>query len=172
MEVGGQALSLALGLGTVLSIALILFRHPLLEFMGLTGAVTDISSNYRFATDFLVIRALASPAVYRCQLEFARISRYENAHLCFVPRKRCWFCSRRCFDRCLRSWTERCGHGNNHSGMDHRGAVSFCAVWEYTICRIDCRTFRWWKQQQFALKTIDHKNEYQTNIVNPAMGRY
>jgi len=56
LAVGGQALSLAFGLGTILSIALISLQVPLLGLMGAGGNV--------YASDFLTIRALAAPAVF------------------------------------------------------------------------------------------------------------
>jgi Na+-driven multidrug efflux pump len=58
MAVGGQALSLAFGLGTVLTISLILFRQQLLDLMGVTTMTND------YAMDFLMIRALSAPAVF------------------------------------------------------------------------------------------------------------
>mmetsp|Transcript_15157 Transcript_15157/g.33085 ORF Transcript_15157/g.33085 Transcript_15157/m.33085 type:complete len:602 (+) Transcript_15157:159-1964(+) len=61
--VGGQALSLALVLGTLLTSALLAYRHPLLEVMGtgVTGPEADA-----YAQQFLVVRALAAPAVLLC----------------------------------------------------------------------------------------------------------
>ena len=56
LAVGGQALSLALGLGTLLSITLVLLQEPLLEIMGAGGN--------EYASSFLAIRALAAPAVF------------------------------------------------------------------------------------------------------------
>jgi putative MATE family efflux protein len=56
LAVGGQAVSLALGLGTILSVALILLQEPLLGLMGAGGN--------QYASDFLTIRALAAPAVF------------------------------------------------------------------------------------------------------------
>ena len=61
MAVGGQALSLALGLGSVLAIGLITLRQPLLDIMG--TSVSGIEAN-GFAIDFLTIRAFAAPAVF------------------------------------------------------------------------------------------------------------
>jgi Na+-driven multidrug efflux pump len=58
MAVGGQALSLAFGLGAILTISLILFRQPLLDLMGATTMTND------YAMDFLMIRALSAPAVF------------------------------------------------------------------------------------------------------------
>lgn len=58
--VGGQALSLSLGLGAALTAALFLFRQPLLRLMG-TG-VTGAAAN-GYALDFLSVRAFAAPAV-------------------------------------------------------------------------------------------------------------
>ena len=56
LAVGGQALSLALGLGTLLSIALVALQDPLLGLMGAGGN--------EYASSFLAIRALAAPAVF------------------------------------------------------------------------------------------------------------
>jgi len=56
LAVGGQALSLAFGLGTLLSIALIVLQTPLLELMG--------AKDNTYAPGFLTIRALAAPAVF------------------------------------------------------------------------------------------------------------
>ena len=58
MAVGGQALSLAFGLGAILTISLLLFRQPLLDLMGATTMTND------YAMDFLMIRALSAPAVF------------------------------------------------------------------------------------------------------------
>eukprot|EP00978_Attheya_sp_CCMP212_P011401 scaffold28117_cov56-Attheya_sp.AAC.3 len=60
LAVGGQALSLALALGTCLCACLLTFSQPLLLFMG-TGEMGAEAGAY--ATDFLTIRALAAPAV-------------------------------------------------------------------------------------------------------------
>lgn len=60
LAVGGQALSLALGLGTMLSGALVLGQGPLLDLMG-AGARTE---GNEYASGFLAIRALAAPAVF------------------------------------------------------------------------------------------------------------
>lgn len=61
--VGGQALSLALVLGTCLSGILLLYREPLLQLMGtsVTGPQADM-----YAMQFLTVRALAAPAVLLC----------------------------------------------------------------------------------------------------------
>jgi len=61
LEVGSQALSLAIILGFMLSIVLIAFSQPLLLVMG-TGS-TGLEAN-TYATSFLTIRALAAPAVF------------------------------------------------------------------------------------------------------------
>ena len=60
VAVGGQALSLAIVLGLTLTAGLIVLCQPLLDVMG-TG-VTGPDAN-AYATSFLVIRALAAPAV-------------------------------------------------------------------------------------------------------------
>jgi putative MATE family efflux protein len=61
--VGGQALSLALVLGTLLTLTLLIFRTPLLQVMGtsVTGPEAD-----RYGAQFLTVRALAAPAVLVC----------------------------------------------------------------------------------------------------------
>jgi putative MATE family efflux protein len=61
LAVGGQALSLALGLGSILTVGLLLFSQPLLQLMG-TGS-TGVDAN-TYATDFLTVRAFAAPAVF------------------------------------------------------------------------------------------------------------
>lgn len=60
-EVGGQALSLALALGSILAVVLLIFRAPLLEVMG-----TGVTGAESYAEQFLVVRALAAPAVLIC----------------------------------------------------------------------------------------------------------
>ena len=59
--VGGQALSLALILGSVGTILLLTLQQPLLRLMG-TGCTGDEANQYALA--FLSIRALAAPAVF------------------------------------------------------------------------------------------------------------
>ena len=61
--VGGQALSLAIVLGTKLSLTLLIYRAPLLQVMGtsVTGPQADF-----YAEQFLTVRALAAPAVLLC----------------------------------------------------------------------------------------------------------
>ena len=61
--VGGQALTLALALGSVLSLVLLIFREPLLHVMG-TG-VTGVEADH-YGIQFLTVRALAAPAVLVC----------------------------------------------------------------------------------------------------------
>ena len=61
VAVGGQALSLAFVLGTVLSISLIAFRYPLLNLMGTSISGQEATG---YAIDFLTIRAVAAPAVF------------------------------------------------------------------------------------------------------------
>jgi putative MATE family efflux protein len=60
LDVGGQALSLSLLLGGMLTVGLTVASQPLLQLMGTsqTGAVAN-----EYATEFLTIRALAAPAV-------------------------------------------------------------------------------------------------------------
>jgi putative MATE family efflux protein len=61
LAVGGQALSLAFVLGTVLALSLVVFRQPLLNIMG-----TSVSGPHanEYALDFMTIRAFAAPAVF------------------------------------------------------------------------------------------------------------
>jgi len=61
--VGGQALTLALVLGTALTLTLLIFREPLLHVMG-TG-VTGVEADH-YGEQFLTVRALAAPAVLIC----------------------------------------------------------------------------------------------------------
>ncbi|GKY97491.1 hypothetical protein MPSEU_000707400 [Mayamaea pseudoterrestris] len=58
--VGGQALSLAILLGFLVTTILLLFQQPLLRIMG-TGATGEVANSY--ALQFLAVRALAAPAV-------------------------------------------------------------------------------------------------------------
>jgi len=60
IEIGGQALSLAITLGVTLSIVLLAFRQPLLRVMG-TSYTGDDANAYALA--FISVRALAAPAV-------------------------------------------------------------------------------------------------------------
>jgi putative MATE family efflux protein len=60
IAVGGQALSLALGLGSLLTIVLLVFQTPLLGIMGAVDAGPETLS---YAKDFLLVRTLAAPAV-------------------------------------------------------------------------------------------------------------
>jgi putative MATE family efflux protein len=57
----GQALSLALALGGILAIVLIALRYPLLNLMGISISGEEATG---YAADFLIIRALAAPAVF------------------------------------------------------------------------------------------------------------
>lgn len=61
--VGGQALTLALVLGSALTLTLLIFREPLLHVMG-TG-VTGVEADH-YGVQFLTARALAAPAVLVC----------------------------------------------------------------------------------------------------------
>lgn len=60
LQVGGQALSLSLAVGAFLTTGLIILAQPLLQVMGTD--VTGPDAN-QYATDFLIVRALAAPAV-------------------------------------------------------------------------------------------------------------
>jgi putative MATE family efflux protein len=61
LAVGGQALSLALVLGAILSVGLIVLKQPLLDIMGTSISGPEANG---FAIDFLMVRALAAPAVF------------------------------------------------------------------------------------------------------------
>lgn len=61
IQVGGQALSLALLLGILLSVVLIVFWKPLLKVMGASQTGED---SFHYASSFLHVRALAAPAVF------------------------------------------------------------------------------------------------------------
>lgn len=61
--VGGQALTLALVLGSALTLTLLIFCEPLLHVMG-TG-VTGVEADH-YGEQFLTVRALAAPAVLVC----------------------------------------------------------------------------------------------------------
>ena len=63
VRVGGQALTLAIGLGCCLAVGLLTYKVQLLEIMGtgVTGPQADM-----YAEQFLTVRALASPAVLIC----------------------------------------------------------------------------------------------------------
>lgn len=60
LDVGGQALSLSLLLGFILTAVLIALSQPLLQVMG-TSMTGEAANNY--ATSFLMVRAFAAPAV-------------------------------------------------------------------------------------------------------------
>lgn len=68
LRMGGQSLSLAIGLGTLLSISLYTCAPQLLSIiMGNPSTMTlDQLDAYQYAQSFLVIRALAAPAVLVC----------------------------------------------------------------------------------------------------------
>uniref|UniRef100_A0A7S3Q054 Protein DETOXIFICATION n=1 Tax=Chaetoceros debilis TaxID=122233 RepID=A0A7S3Q054_9STRA len=61
ITLGGQALSLAILLGSLLSLFLIAFSQPLLDVMGTGNAGAGANG---FATSFLTIRAIAAPAYF------------------------------------------------------------------------------------------------------------
>lgn len=61
LAVGGQALSLAFVLGTILALSLVIFRQPLLNIMG--TSISGPQAN-EYALDFMKIRAFAAPAVF------------------------------------------------------------------------------------------------------------
>jgi len=61
LTISGQALSLALVLGFIVTTLLLSFSQPLLHAMGTSQTGPDAN---RYATSFLTIRALAAPAVF------------------------------------------------------------------------------------------------------------
>lgn len=60
LEIGGQALSLSLFVGSIVTVVLLLLAQPLLQIMGTD--ITGPEAN-RYAMDFLTVRAFAAPAV-------------------------------------------------------------------------------------------------------------
>ena len=60
LQIGGQALSLSLVVGCLVTATLLLLAHPLLQIMGTD--ITGVEAS-RYAMDFLTIRAFAAPAV-------------------------------------------------------------------------------------------------------------
>jgi len=60
LQVGGQALSLSLAVGSLVTVVLLVLAQPLLSVMGTD--VTGVEAN-RYAMDFLLTRAFAAPAV-------------------------------------------------------------------------------------------------------------
>ena len=61
VEIGGQALSLAIILGNILSGVLIAFSQPLLGIMGTGNTGVDANG---YATTFLNLRAIVAPTVF------------------------------------------------------------------------------------------------------------
>jgi putative MATE family efflux protein len=61
LAVGGQALSLALGIGSIVTLGLIGLRQPLLDVMGTMSSGPEAN---QYAIDFLTVRAAAAPAVF------------------------------------------------------------------------------------------------------------
>ena len=60
LQVGGQALSLSLAVGALVTGVLVVLSQPLLQIMGTD--ITGPDAN-RYAMDFLIVRAFAAPAV-------------------------------------------------------------------------------------------------------------
>lgn len=81
IEIGGQALSLAMVLGTLLSFVLIIFSQQFLEIMG-TGA-TGLEAN-AYATSFLTVRAIAAPAVFLISASTGILRGYLDTRTTFV----------------------------------------------------------------------------------------
>lgn len=63
LTLGGQSLTLAFVLGCLVTVILLLFNQPLLQEMG-TGRTGPVAND--FATDFLLVRAFAAPAIFIC----------------------------------------------------------------------------------------------------------
>lgn len=80
-EIGGQALSLAIFLGVLLSTILVTYSHPLLLLMGTenTGVVAT-----SYATSFLTIRAIAAPAIFISSASTGILRGYLDTKTAFV----------------------------------------------------------------------------------------
>lgn len=81
VEIGGQALSLAIVLGVCLSLILMGFSQPLLEVMG-TDSTGENANAY--AMDFLNIRAVAAPAVFLISASTGILRGYLDTKSAFV----------------------------------------------------------------------------------------
>ena len=81
VEIGGQALSLAIILGTILSGVLIAFSQPLLEIMGTGNTGVDANG---YATTFLTLRAIAAPAVFLISASTGILRGYLDTKSAFV----------------------------------------------------------------------------------------
>ena len=81
IQIGGQALSLALLLGIVLAGVLVVLSGPLLGIMG-TGQTGEASR--RFAASFFFVRALAAPAVFVVSASTGILRGYLDTRTTFV----------------------------------------------------------------------------------------
>eukprot|EP00557_Chaetoceros_sp_GSL56_P011920 CAMPEP_0176484588 /NCGR_PEP_ID=MMETSP0200_2-20121128/4537_1 /TAXON_ID=947934 /ORGANISM="Chaetoceros sp., Strain GSL56" /LENGTH=657 /DNA_ID=CAMNT_0017881077 /DNA_START=81 /DNA_END=2054 /DNA_ORIENTATION=- len=81
VEIGGQALSLAVILGVTLSTVLIGFSQPLLEVMGTDNTGANANA---YATVFLNIRAIAAPAVFLISASTGILRGYLDTKSAFV----------------------------------------------------------------------------------------
>ena len=81
IEIGGQALSLAILLGTLLSGVLFTFSQPLLDVMG-TGNTGTTANAY--ALSFLNPRAIAAPAVFLISASTGILRGYLDTRTTFV----------------------------------------------------------------------------------------
>jgi Na+-driven multidrug efflux pump len=81
VEIGGQALSLAVLLGIVLSSVLIGFSQPLLEIMGTDNTGANANA---YAMAFLTIRAVAAPAVFLISASTGILRGYLDTKSAFV----------------------------------------------------------------------------------------
>eukprot|EP00536_Pseudo-nitzschia_multiseries_P004983 jgi/Psemu1/238104/estExt_Genewise1.C_890027 len=81
IEIGGQALSLAMLLGITLSCVLIGFSDPLLQVMG-TGKTGIAARSY--ALSFLDLRAIAAPAVFVISASTGILRGYLDTRTTFV----------------------------------------------------------------------------------------
>ena len=81
IELGGQALSLALLLGSFLAGVLVIFSDPLLGIMGV-GKTGEASRGY--AVSFLEVRAVAAPAVFVISASTGILRGYLDTRTTFV----------------------------------------------------------------------------------------
>lgn len=118
LAIGGQALSLALALGSTLSLVLIVLKQPLLEVTG-TGVSGAEANGY--AINFLTVRALAAPAVlyhFSSNRHPLRIPGHQNTNLDSSLRQSGQFCARRCSHRKFPHGPAWSCNRHYNSGMD------------------------------------------------------
>lgn len=81
VEIGGQALSLAIILGIMLTGVLVGFSEPLLKVMGTGNTGADATS---YASSFLGMRAFAAPAVFIISASTGILRGYLDTRTTFV----------------------------------------------------------------------------------------